>query len=178
MQTASENGVKGGKTREQLNACPTGACSLVSGWRGALLWMLVAGLLVYIQWPMLKGAYYKSNGAEAPASAIDWRQDFPSALAEASQSGKPVLVDFTASWCPPCQVMKHEVWPDDQVADAMNERYIPVLVDVDRTDNKAVAQRYGITSIPTIEVVDEDGRVLRQGAFMSRSQMLEFLRKT
>jgi protein disulfide-isomerase len=142
-----------------------------------LLWALLIGMLVYIQWPMLKGVYYKMTGAAAPAADIAWRADFQSALAEAGESGKPVLIDFSASWCPPCQVMKHEVWPDREVAKAIKAGYVPLLVDVDGPNSAEIAQRYGVSSIPSIVVVDAQGRVLRQGSFMTSSQMLNFLKK-
>jgi protein disulfide-isomerase len=142
------------------------------------LWALVLGAVVYMQWPMLKGAYYKATNAQAPASAVAWRSDYAGALAESAQSGKPVLLDFTASWCPPCKVMKHDVWPDADVATAANGGYVPVLVDVDDPKNAEVAQRYGVRGIPSILIVDAKGRVLKQGAFMSKGEMLDFLKSS
>lgn len=158
------------------SGCAGGTCPLVRH-RGLLLWLLMIGFIAYIQWPMFKGMYYKATGAEAPASAVTWRTDFDAALAESAQSGKPLLVDFTASWCPPCKVMKHEVWPDQRVAAVANGKYVPVLIDVDEPKNVAVEQRYGIQSIPTILVVDATGAVLHTGLFMSADDMLDFLKR-
>jgi protein disulfide-isomerase len=142
-----------------------------------LLWALVLGAVVYMQWPMIKGAYYKATNAQAPASSVAWRTGgFDAALTESAATGKPVLVDFTASWCPPCKVMKHEVWPDAQVARAANEQYVPLLVDVDDPQNAEVAQRYGIRGIPTVLVLDAEGKVIRTGSYMSKGDMLDFLK--
>jgi thiol:disulfide interchange protein len=157
-------------------ACASRTCCPLQGRWGLLLWALLIGAIVYMQWPMLKGWYYKASAAEAPASAVAWRTGFDAALAESAKTGKPVLLDFTASWCPPCQVMKHEVWPNPRVASAVNEGFVPVLVDVDDPKNAEVAQRYGVRSIPTLVVVDAQGKVLRQGAFMSADDMLDFLK--
>ena len=164
------------ETRPDGAACASRACCPLQGRWGLLLWALLIGAIVYVQWPMLKGWYYKTSAAEAPASAVAWRTGFDAALAESAKTGKPVLVDFTASWCPPCQVMKHEVWPDGRVASAVNEGYVPVLVDVDDPKNAELAQRYGVRSIPTLVVVDAEGKVIRQGAFMSADDMLDFLK--
>jgi protein disulfide-isomerase len=157
-------------------ACASRTCCPLQGRWGLLLWALLIGAIVYMQWPMLKGWYYKASAAEAPASAVTWRTGFDAALAESARTGKPVLVDFTASWCPPCKVMKHEVWPDAQVARAANEQYVPLLVDVDDPQNAEVAQRYGIRGIPTVLVLDAEGKVLRTGAYMSKGDMLDFLK--
>jgi protein disulfide-isomerase len=143
-----------------------------------LLWALVIGGIAYMQWPMLKGMFYKATNAQAPASAVAWRTGFDTAMAESAQTGKPVLVDFTASWCPPCKVMKHEVWPDAAVASAANDGYVPLLVDVDDPQNAEVARRYGIRGIPTVLVLDASGKVLRSGSYMSKGDMLDFLKSS
>jgi thiol:disulfide interchange protein len=142
---------------------------------GLLLWGGLLLAVAALRWPMLKGSYYKVSGVEAPASAIAWREDFDAAMAEASESGKPLLVDFAASWCPPCRVMEHDVWPDPGVSGAVNGRYIPVLIDVDDPEDAGVAERYGIVGIPAILVLDAEGRVLRRGGFMSSTQAIAFL---
>jgi thiol:disulfide interchange protein len=148
----------------------------MSRW-GSLFWVVLLALLVYAQWPMLKGTYYKVSRAEAPKSEVKWRMDYQAALDEAKQTGKPVLIDFTASWCPPCRVMKHEVWPNREVAKAANDGYVPLLVDVDEPKNAQVAERYGIQTIPSIFVVDGDGQVVRQASFMTADDMIKFLKR-
>lgn len=142
---------------------------------GLLIWAAVLLAVAAVRWPMLKGSYYKVSGVEAPASAVAWRDDFDTAMAEASASGKPLLLDFSASWCPPCQVMKHDVWPDPGVGKVVSGRYVPVLVDVDDPRNAGVAERYEVSGIPAILVLDAEGRVLRRGGFMSPAQAMEFL---
>jgi thiol:disulfide interchange protein len=147
----------------------------VSRHRGAIVWTSLLAVIVFVQWPMLKGTFYRVSGSPAPNDGIPWRTDFTAALAEAKQSGKPVLLDFSASWCPPCQVMKQDVWPQPEVHQTVTANYIPVLIDIDAAGNQAVAARYEISAIPAILIVNADGKVLHRGSYMSKSRLLDFL---
>ncbi len=142
-----------------------------------VLWLLTIVALVALQWPMVKGIFYRVSGVSAPADNIAWRGDFEAALTEARKTGKPVLIDFSAAWCPPCQVMKHDVWPDPEVGRAITDGFIPVFADVDSVNMAPVAQRYGINAIPAVVVVDVGGNVLRRANFMSRDSLLAFLKQ-
>ena len=70
---------------------------------------------------------------------------------EVVQSEKPVIVDFWAEWCGPC----HAVSPVlDKIAEERSEELRLVKVNID--EEPALAQKYGIVSIPTI-VLFKDG---------------------
>lgn len=146
------------------------------GWsarRERFLWAGLIVVVVAIQWPMLKGFYYRAAEEPPPPTSIQWRTDLASALLEAQRTDKAVLVDFNADWCPPCIVMKHDVWPDDAVEDAVTQSYIPVLIDVD--NDTTVGERYGVRGIPTVLVLDAAGHVVRRGGFLNASGMVKFL---
>lgn len=141
--------------------------------REVVAWVAVAAILVMTQWPMLKGAWYKRTGAQAPPSAITWHTDLDVALAEAARLERPVLVDFAADWCPPCTTMKHDVWPDPAVVAAVQGGYVPLLVDVDRLPD--VAARYGVSGIPSVMVLDENGEVAKRVSYLGAAAMARFL---
>ena len=142
-------------------------------WKSALLTLI----LLFFMWPMLKGTYYKHFGEETPVSGIQWETNFQTALAESEKTGKPILLDFSATWCPPCQVMKHEVWTNDEVGNLASDRYLPVLIDIVRPENRPLAQQYQVSSIPDIVVVNSHGQILKRGGFLSASQMVDFLKQ-
>jgi thioredoxin 1 len=63
--------------------------------------------------------------------------------AEVLESETPVLVDFTAAWCPPCRVM------NPILAELGAERDDLRVVSIDVDDNQETAARYGVLSMPT-----------------------------
>jgi len=76
--------------------------------------------------------------------------------AEVLDSEVPVLVDFWATWCPPCKMIAPFI---EQIADEYDGKAKVCKVNVD--ENQQVAAKYGIRSIPTIlfikggEVIDQ-----------------------
>jgi len=75
--------------------------------------------------------------------------------AEVLESERPVLVDFTAAWCPPCRVMAPVL--EELAAERKDLRV--VQVDVDR--DQVTAARYGILSMPTFLLFRAGKPVLR-----------------
>ncbi len=57
----------------------------------------------------------------------------------------PVLVDFWATWCPPCRMIAPFV---EQIAGEFEGRASVYKVDVDQ--NQGIAQKYNVRSIPTL----------------------------
>jgi thioredoxin 1 len=74
--------------------------------------------------------------------------------AEVLEADGPVLVDFTAAWCPPCRAME----PILVALDAERDDLRVVQVDVDA--HQVTAARYGVLSMPTF-VLFRDGAPVR-----------------
>jgi thioredoxin 1 len=65
--------------------------------------------------------------------------------ADVLSSPTPVLVDFTADWCPPCRMIAPVL---EQIASAETGRLRVVSLDVDA--NPATTLTYGVTGMPTL----------------------------
>jgi thioredoxin 1 len=67
--------------------------------------------------------------------------------ADVLSSAKPVLVDFWAEWCGPCRMVSPIL---DEIAAEYGDKIDIVKVNVD--DEPGLAQQYGITGIPALQV--------------------------
>ncbi len=72
------------------------------------------------------------------------------------KSTKPVLVDFWAVWCGPCQMQGPIV---EDVARQIGDKAVVGKVNVD--ENPQTSQKYGIMSIPTL-MIFKSGAVVKQ----------------
>lgn len=72
-------------------------------------------------------------------------------------TGLPVIMDFSASWCPPCQQFK-------PIFEEAKDRYSGQIefktIDVDA--EKELAQQFNITSIPAIVFIDAEGNEINR----------------
>ena len=75
--------------------------------------------------------------------------------AEVLESERPVLVDFTAAWCPPCRVMK------PVLAELAEERDDVRIVQLDVDADQRTAAEYGVLSMPTFILFRDGAPVLR-----------------
>ena len=59
------------------------------------------------------------------------------ALKKAKSENKLVFVDFMATWCGPCKTLATKVFPDKEIGDYFNARFVCVQIDVDKEKDLA-----------------------------------------
>jgi thiol:disulfide interchange protein len=123
-------------------------------------------------------------GMVPDAADVRWRT-LEAGLAEARAADRPILYDFTAEWCPPCQAMQRHVFSDPRAAAEIESRFVPVRVlDRQREEGRnaswvdSLQARYRVDSFPTLVVTDPGGggEARRLVGFMGRDATLGQLR--
>jgi thiol:disulfide interchange protein len=130
---------------------------------GFFLWWLVAVI----------------QGALPPRKLVKWRS-LEGAVAAAAAEHKPILYDFWATWCGPCNQMDREVFSNAKVAGFINGNFIPVRVTDDDHGPGADALRsqHGVDVLPTLLVIpDSRGEPHRLEGFHDKAFMLAFLER-
>ena len=92
-------------------------------------------------------------GAAGCASG-NGESELDEALSKAQSENKPVMIDFYADWCNPCQQMDKYTYSDDAVSTLLNDNFIFLKVNVDKSN---LDGRYGIKYIPTVVFLSPQG---------------------
>ncbi|HKU56322.1 MAG TPA: TlpA disulfide reductase family protein [Gaiellaceae bacterium] len=138
---------------------------------------LVAGLLALLVWQLGHQQHAPSVGSTAPGFTLS-RLDGPGTVSLASFRGKPVVLNFWASWCDPC---KSEARVLERDWASYRHRGV-VFIGVDYHDLGSDARKfvkahaltftmlkdgsgkvtgsYGISQVPETYVLDRQGRVV------------------
>ena len=144
-----------------------------------LLIVAAAFLVARVGTGIYEHGHTKESGDQ---DKVVWRL-IPGAEAEARMMHKPLLYDFTADWCPPCQMMRREVFADAPSAETINRLCVPVKVlDRSREEGKnpplveALQSRFKIDGFPTLVVVSPDGGdSVVVGVYAGREQTMQML---
>jgi thioredoxin-like negative regulator of GroEL len=119
----------------------------------AVLWGLLAG-----PWAGLPDAAWAQSAAHrhADAPGIDWfAGEVGAAFDAAKRSGRPLLLYWGASWCPPCQQLKSTVFSRPDFI-ARSRLFVPVYLDGDDEGAQKWGEQFRVLGYPTVVVLDAE----------------------
>lgn len=128
-------------------------------WLLALLIITLAGLLVlFILWQTspthLGTKSYSATGL--PNHSLEQAKQL------ADTQNKPLLMYFSAYWCPSCRRFDRDVLGETVVAEKIKQLYVFVRVDYDVDGGRELMNSYGIHGVPALLITDPDGNPLRR----------------
>jgi thiol:disulfide interchange protein len=133
--------------------------------------VLILALAVYygyLAWELFGSSARLSGEAaraleKAQSEAVakeGWMTSLPDALERSKREGKPVIVDFWASWCKNCLAMDRTTFRDAEVRMRLEE-FVKVKVQAEDPSApavKAVLDQYGVQGLPTYVVLRAERR--------------------
>jgi thiol:disulfide interchange protein len=111
--------------------------------------------------------------APAAGDNIKWWRDLGRAMQEAKDFKQPLVVDFGAEWCSWCKKLEKETFPAPEVQ-ALKDKFVWARIDTDVAPEPA--RQYKVEGLPTILVLDSNGKELaRNAGFLPPEKMVAFL---
>lgn len=90
---------------------------------------------------------------------------------EIASAGAPVIVDFYASWCGPCKMMA-------PVLESIKSKYEDSIkiIKIDIDENREVASKYSIMSVPTLMFFVNGELVRKEIGFMPQEKLEDIIK--
>lgn len=133
-------------------------------------WMLwvrrVLGVILLFPAAFYMGSLFRWGGEPAlgprDKPGMEWLDSERDALRFAAETGRPVMVEFTANWCPPCRALDRKLFARDDIVQ-MSYRLVPLRVDatIETREVRRLINKYGVMGWPTVVFLDPSGRLYR-----------------
>ncbi|OPZ94146.1 MAG: Thioredoxin [Firmicutes bacterium ADurb.Bin419] len=95
-----------------------------------------------------------------PKSSIKWDNDYNHAIQVAKNTHKKIFIYFYADWCVYCTQMDDLTYASSEVKEKLMKNYVLLKLDVDA--NPQLSQKYQAYSLPTIIILDYNGREIKR----------------
>ena len=84
---------------------------------------------------------------------------------------KPVLYDFSATWCSPCRMQTPKL---EELKKKMGDAIEIKEIDVDQPQNRELVEKYRISVVPTL-IIEKDGKFVQSMQGVTEAATLEKL---
>lgn len=111
---------------------------------------------------------------------ISWSSnDLKTSIIKAEREDKLIFVNFYATWCRPCKMLKSVTFTRESVAEVFNKNFVNIALDIDSSDGQIIANKYKVRSYPTLLILDTNGlEIGRKEGFMLPFQLNTWAKET
>lgn len=144
---------------------------LSTEWSRPVCVLLVGGVAWFAQ-----SQVTMAEEEEATRKSIGWRTSYAKAAIEAGSKERPILIEFTATWCGACRQMQQLTFRDQRVIDYLDSAYVPLKIDAD--EHSDLVSGFRVEAFPTTLVVSPELKIVKRfTGYQSASTLLPELEK-
>ena len=139
-------------------------------WVKRVFGVLLIGAAAWVTLPL-----WRAKGVSWPAYSVE-------AVQQATAQGKPVVIDFSATWCGECLELERTTFRDQRVIEA-GRSFVLLQADLSNDESlsvQALTAKYHIVGLPTLIFLDSTGREhaeLRQVGYVTGDSLLGLLER-
>lgn len=95
-------------------------------------------------------------------------------LKEAKETGKPIFLNFHATWCAPCKLMKIKTFTNNELADYLNSNFINIRLDGEVGEGETLMEAFGLRAYPSTLFIGSEGNVIwGKSGYLGPNELLE-----
>ncbi|MBW1616760.1 MAG: thioredoxin fold domain-containing protein [Deltaproteobacteria bacterium] len=133
----------------------------------------IAIIIILIVSLIIINRFLPSKASSNQEANITWHK-YEEGIKLAKDQNKKIFIDFYADWCVFCKKMENETFANADIANYLNQNFIPVKVITD--NEKSLSLKYKITGLPSFIFLDEKTkRITKLPGFVSASNLMPIL---
>ena len=121
--------------------------------------IVIFGFAAWYGWLGCNLAGLTRDQGQLAWAASDSLPALESALKQSRTTGRPLVVDFWASWCKNCEAMEHTTFRDTTVRERLASDFVVVKFRAERLSDpaiKPVLDQFGVLGLPTYVILVPD----------------------
>lgn len=109
------------------------------------------------------------------ASELSTTDNLDNAIHNAQSQNKKIIIVFDGKGCKYCDMFKEDVLKNENVINSLNDKYITVILDVDK--NADIASKYKVFGTPTTVILDSNSKEIgRIEGYVDANEFLKELK--